>query len=156
MFHLQDLVAHHGLTIHTAQPNVSEDRQRRAIAVVFEGASAVRDPTLLANIRDSLTAQGLPGAESNVAMLARDKAASTAGERGDSDRAADAEVEDGDQDSDDDGGGLAALMGGDLKDNDDDDNDDFEAGDDVEDLDIEDASDDEANGPAAAKKTRLD
>ena len=34
-----DLVAHHGETIHRADPNRSSDRQRRAFAMVFRGAS---------------------------------------------------------------------------------------------------------------------
>ena len=43
--HLQpgDAVAHHGETIHRADPNRSTSRQRRAFAMVFQGASCQRD-----------------------------------------------------------------------------------------------------------------
>lgn len=43
--HLQpgDLVAHHGETIHRAEPNRSSTRQRRAFAQVFRGVSCRRD-----------------------------------------------------------------------------------------------------------------
>ncbi len=38
-----DLVAHHGETIHRADPNRSADRNRRAFAMVFRGVSCQRD-----------------------------------------------------------------------------------------------------------------
>ena len=38
-----DLLAHHGETIHRADPNRSRDRHRRAFAVVYYTESAVRD-----------------------------------------------------------------------------------------------------------------
>jgi phytanoyl-CoA hydroxylase len=43
--HLQpgDAVAHHGMTIHRAEPNRTTDRNRRAFAMVFKGASCRRD-----------------------------------------------------------------------------------------------------------------
>lgn len=43
--HLQpgDATAHHGMTIHRADPNRSIDRNRRAFAMVFKGVSCQRD-----------------------------------------------------------------------------------------------------------------
>ena len=38
-----DVVAHHGETIHRAEPNRSAARFRRAFAMVFRGASCRRD-----------------------------------------------------------------------------------------------------------------
>ena len=38
-----DLVAHHGETIHRAEPNRSSSRHRRAFAMVFRGSSCRRD-----------------------------------------------------------------------------------------------------------------
>lgn len=38
-----DLLAHHGNTIHRAEPNRSSTRQRRAFAMVFRGVSCRRD-----------------------------------------------------------------------------------------------------------------
>lgn len=38
-----DAVAHHGMTIHRADANLSAVRQRRSFAMVFRGASCVRD-----------------------------------------------------------------------------------------------------------------
>lgn len=38
-----DLVAHHGETIHRAEPNRTTSRHRRAFAMVFRGASCSRD-----------------------------------------------------------------------------------------------------------------
>lgn len=40
-----DLVAHHGETIHRADPNQSRTRNRRAFAMVFRGKSVRRDET---------------------------------------------------------------------------------------------------------------
>ena len=34
---------HHGNTIHRAEPNLTKNRQRRALAMVFRGKSAHRD-----------------------------------------------------------------------------------------------------------------
>ncbi len=43
--HLQpgDAVAHHGMTIHRAEPNRTSDRNRRAFAMVYKGVSCRRD-----------------------------------------------------------------------------------------------------------------
>ncbi len=43
--HLQpgDAVAHHGMTVHRAEPNRSADRNRRAFAMVYKGISCRRD-----------------------------------------------------------------------------------------------------------------
>jgi phytanoyl-CoA hydroxylase len=38
-----DAVAHHGMTIHRADANMSGVRQRRSFAMVFRGISCVRD-----------------------------------------------------------------------------------------------------------------
>jgi len=38
-----DAVIHHGNTIHRAGPNLTNNRQRRALAMVFRGKSAIRD-----------------------------------------------------------------------------------------------------------------
>ena len=38
-----DLVAHHGETVHRAEPNRTTDRHRRAFAIVFRGMSCRRD-----------------------------------------------------------------------------------------------------------------
>ncbi len=38
-----DAVIHHGNTIHRAGPNLTNNRQRRALAIVFRGKSAIRD-----------------------------------------------------------------------------------------------------------------
>jgi phytanoyl-CoA hydroxylase len=38
-----DVVAHHGMTIHRAEPNRTQDRHRRAFAMVFKGISCRRD-----------------------------------------------------------------------------------------------------------------
>ena len=45
MIHLRtgDAVAHHGMTIHRAEPNRSQNRNRRAFAMVFKGVSCRRD-----------------------------------------------------------------------------------------------------------------
>ena len=41
--HAGDLVAHHGMTIHRADANMSRNRQRRSFAMVFQGVSCRRD-----------------------------------------------------------------------------------------------------------------
>lgn len=38
-----DIIAHHGNTVHRADPNRSSDRHRRAFAMVFRGVSCQRD-----------------------------------------------------------------------------------------------------------------
>lgn len=38
-----DALIHHGNTIHLAGPNLTNNRQRRALAMVFRGKSAIRD-----------------------------------------------------------------------------------------------------------------
>jgi len=52
-----DLVAHHGETIHRAEPNRSAARQRRAFAMVFRGDSVQRDATRYARYQAALKAQ---------------------------------------------------------------------------------------------------
>lgn len=56
--HLQpgDAVAHHGNTIHRAEPNLS-DRHRRAFAMVFRGASCRRDEAAFARYQAAVKAQ---------------------------------------------------------------------------------------------------
>lgn len=57
--HLQpgDAVAHHGETIHRADPNRSTNRQRRAFAMVFKGMSCRRDEEAFARYMAALKAQ---------------------------------------------------------------------------------------------------
>lgn len=57
--HLQpgDAVAHHGETIHLAAANRSMTRNRRAFAMVFEGASVRRDPSAFQRYKQSLQQQ---------------------------------------------------------------------------------------------------
>jgi phytanoyl-CoA hydroxylase len=57
--HLQpgDVVAHHGETIHRADPNRSTTRHRRAFAMVFRGASCRRDEEAFARYTAALKAQ---------------------------------------------------------------------------------------------------
>ncbi len=52
-----DAVAHHGQTIHRAEPNRSTDRQRRAFAMVFRGVSCRRDEEAYSRYTDALQAQ---------------------------------------------------------------------------------------------------
>ena len=52
-----DLVAHHGNLIHRADPNRSENRQRRAYATVYHAASCVKDAESLALYQSQLKAQ---------------------------------------------------------------------------------------------------
>ena len=52
-----DAVAHHGQTIHRADPNCSRDRQRRAFAMVFRGVSCRRDEAAFARYTEALQAQ---------------------------------------------------------------------------------------------------
>ena len=143
---------------------MSKDRQRRAIAVVFEGVSAVRDPTLLAKIEASLTLQGLPGAKSTAVMLERDQNAKSekeqafvqTGER-ECDSAGNPEGESEDE-AQDDGLLAAGLMGKDMGDDDRHADADFDASEEEDDDDITDASDEDSAGdagPSAAKKARV-
>ena len=57
--HLQpgDAVAHHGNTIHRADPNHSPTRHRRAFAMVFRGASCRRDEEAFARYQAAVKAQ---------------------------------------------------------------------------------------------------
>ena len=57
--HLQpgDIVAHHGETIHRAEPNRSQDQQRRAFAMVFRGASCRRDEEAFARYQAAVKRQ---------------------------------------------------------------------------------------------------
>jgi phytanoyl-CoA hydroxylase len=52
-----DLVAHHGETIHRAEPNRSATRQRRSFAMVFRGESVARDDDAYARYESSLKKQ---------------------------------------------------------------------------------------------------
>lgn len=57
--HLQpgDAVAHHGMTIHRAEPNRSKSRNRRAFAMVFKGVSCRRDEAGFARYQESAKKQ---------------------------------------------------------------------------------------------------
>jgi phytanoyl-CoA hydroxylase len=57
--HLQpgDAVAHHGETIHRAEPNGSATRPRRAFALVFKGVSCRRDEEAFARYQAALQEQ---------------------------------------------------------------------------------------------------
>ncbi|MDB5386462.1 MAG: ptlH 2 [Planctomycetaceae bacterium] len=57
--HLQpgDAVAHHGMTIHRAEPNRSQSRNRRAFAMVFKGVSCRRDEAGFARYQESAKQQ---------------------------------------------------------------------------------------------------
>ena len=57
--HLQpgDAVAHHGMTIHRADPNRSPTKHRRAFALVFKGVSCKRDEAAFARYQASLMKQ---------------------------------------------------------------------------------------------------
>lgn len=46
-----DVVAHHGMTIHRADANMSSTRHRRSFAMVFKGVSCARDEAAFANYR---------------------------------------------------------------------------------------------------------
>ena len=52
-----DLLIHHGNTIHRADPNLSATRHRRSFALVFRGASARRDDSAFQKYLASSTAQ---------------------------------------------------------------------------------------------------
>lgn len=49
-----DLLAHHSLTIHRAEPNQSATRTRRAIGLIYYGASAVEDKNAHQEYQESL------------------------------------------------------------------------------------------------------
>jgi phytanoyl-CoA hydroxylase len=57
--HLQpgDVVAHHGMTIHRAEPNRSATRNRRAFAMVYKGASCRRDEDAFARYQQAMKQQ---------------------------------------------------------------------------------------------------
>lgn len=57
--HLQpgDVVAHHGDTIHRAEPNRSATRHRRAFAMVFKGVSCQRDQVAYSRYEAALAQQ---------------------------------------------------------------------------------------------------
>lgn len=52
-----DAVAHHGMTIHRAEPNRSASRNRRAFAMVFKGISCRRDEAGFARYQQSARQQ---------------------------------------------------------------------------------------------------
>ncbi len=52
-----DAVAHHGMTIHRAEPNRSPTRNRRAFAMVFKGVSCRRDEAGFARYQESAKKQ---------------------------------------------------------------------------------------------------
>jgi phytanoyl-CoA hydroxylase len=52
-----DAVAHHGMTIHRAEPNRSSGRNRRAFAMVFKGVSCRRDEASFARYQESAKKQ---------------------------------------------------------------------------------------------------
>jgi phytanoyl-CoA hydroxylase len=55
--HAGDAVAHHGMTIHRADANLSATRQRRSFAMVFKGASCRRDEAAFARYAAAAQAQ---------------------------------------------------------------------------------------------------
>lgn len=57
--HLQpgDIVAHHGETVHRADPNRSPSRHRRAFAMVYKGVSCQRDESAFARYKTALQSQ---------------------------------------------------------------------------------------------------
>jgi len=52
-----DAVAHHGMTIHRADANTSDDRDRRSFAMVCKGISCQRDEDTHARYRESARSQ---------------------------------------------------------------------------------------------------
>ena len=52
-----DVVCHHGQTIHRAGPNLSQKRRRRALALVYRGASCTRDRVLVRRYEEELRSQ---------------------------------------------------------------------------------------------------
>ena len=63
-----DLLIHHGNTIHRADPNTSPTRHRRSFAMVFRGASAHRDDVAFRKYLDSSSAQQQSLGVKNAAM----------------------------------------------------------------------------------------
>ncbi|MDH3651899.1 MAG: phytanoyl-CoA dioxygenase family protein, partial [Saprospiraceae bacterium] len=53
-----DLLVHHSMTIHRADPNRSRHRSRRALGFVYYGVSAVEDPVARQAYRESLANKG--------------------------------------------------------------------------------------------------
>jgi len=70
--HLQpgDVVAHHGMTIHRAEPNRSTTRHRRSFAMVLRGESCQRDETrfdnYMAQVKSQHSELGLSRAEATA------------------------------------------------------------------------------------------
>lgn len=52
-----DAVAHHGMTVHRADANMSATRHRRSFAMVFKGVSCERDPEAYDRYLQSMRAQ---------------------------------------------------------------------------------------------------
>lgn len=52
-----DAVAHHGMTIHRADANLTATRHRRSFAMVFSGVSCIRDEAALERYRTAARAQ---------------------------------------------------------------------------------------------------
>lgn len=52
-----NIVAHHGSTIHRAEPNRSASRRRRAFAMVYKGVSCRRDEEAFARYQEALKRQ---------------------------------------------------------------------------------------------------
>lgn len=52
-----DVAVHHGMTIHRADANLSQTRQRRSFALVFNGVSCRRDPEAFARYSESAREQ---------------------------------------------------------------------------------------------------
>ena len=52
-----DVVAHHGMTIHRADPNRSSTRNRRAFAMVFKGVGCQRDDEAYARYAEAMKSQ---------------------------------------------------------------------------------------------------
>ncbi len=52
-----DLVAHHGMTIHRADANMSTTRHRRSFAMVYQGVSCERDEAAFNRYQESARAQ---------------------------------------------------------------------------------------------------
>ncbi len=52
-----DLLAHHGETIHRADPNRTRDRHRRAFAMVYRGVSCRRDPQAYERYEEAMREQ---------------------------------------------------------------------------------------------------
>ncbi len=55
--HPGDAVAHHGMTIHRAEPNRSASRNRRAFAMVYKGVSCRRDEASFTRYQEAVKQQ---------------------------------------------------------------------------------------------------